>query len=70
MRFAEITDPMQAFSMLRKVRQKHDENVQLYGERMLSLARDAFEGQDATQVAVQRQLIGFLLTAYITTTLE
>ena len=60
-RFAEITDPIQAFSMLRKVRQKHDENVQLYGERMLSLARDAFEGQDATQVAVQRQLIGFFV---------
>ena len=51
-RFAEITDPMQAFIMLRKVKQRHDENVQLYGERMLALARDAFDGQDETLVAV------------------
>ncbi|MCG8078458.1 MAG: hypothetical protein JAY75_19735, partial [Candidatus Thiodiazotropha taylori] len=60
-RFAEVTDPMQAFSLLRKVRQKPDENVQLYGERMLALARDAFDGQDANQVGVQRQLIGFFI---------
>ncbi|MCG7874780.1 MAG: hypothetical protein N0C90_00440 [Candidatus Thiodiazotropha endolucinida] len=60
-RFAEISDPMQAFSLLRKVKQKYDENVQLFGERILALARDAFAGQDPTLDAVQRQLIGFFV---------
>ncbi|MEW8543127.1 MAG: hypothetical protein AB2693_06290 [Candidatus Thiodiazotropha sp.] len=58
-RFAEITDHMQAFSLLRKVRQGSTENVQLYAERLLALARDAFEGQDGNNNAVERQLIGF-----------
>lgn len=58
-RFAEISDHMQAFSLLRKVRQGSSENVQLYAERLLALARDAFEGQDGNNVAVERQLIGF-----------
>ena len=52
---------MKAFSMLRKVKQKHDENVQLYAKQMLTLARDTFKGQDAMQVAVEQQLIGFVV---------
>jgi len=32
-RFAEITDQHQAFAVLRKIRQKYNESVQLYAER-------------------------------------
>ena len=58
-RFAEISDHMQAFSLLKKIKQGPSENVQLFAERLLALARDAFQGQDGKNVAVERQLIGF-----------
>ena len=46
-RFAEITDPQHAFTLLRKVKQKPDENVQLYAERLLALAEEALLIQQA-----------------------
>ena len=58
-RFAEISDHMQAFSLLKKIKQGPSENVQLFAERLLALARDAFQGQDGNNVAVERQLIFF-----------
>ena len=60
-RFAEISDHMQAFSLLKKIKQGPSENVQLFAERLLALARDAFQGQDGNNVAVERQLIGFFV---------
>ena len=45
MRFAEISDPEQASKMLREIKQKKDENVQCYAERLLSLASEAYAGQ-------------------------
>ena len=54
-RFAEISDHMQAFSLLKKIKQGPSENVQLFAERLLALARDAFQGQDGNNVAVERQ---------------
>ena len=44
-----------------KIKQKHDENVHLYCKRMWTIARDAFEGHDRNQIAVQTQLIGFFV---------
>jgi len=43
LRFAEIQDPQYAFSLLKTIKQKTDENVQIYAERLLSLATDAYE---------------------------
>ena len=47
--------------LLRKVKQRYDENEHLYEERMLALVSDAFDGQDETLVAVLRQLIDFFI---------
>ena len=57
-RFAEISDPHHAFALLRKIKQKPEENVQLYAERLLSLAEEAFTGQNGGVAAIERQLVG------------
>lgn len=38
-RFGQITDPQHALSLLRDVRQGKDQNVTLYAEQLLSVAR-------------------------------
>ena len=58
-RLAEVTDPQHALMLLRKVRQKPNENIQVYAERMLALAEDAFIGQMGD--SVQTQLVGFFI---------
>ena len=54
-RFSDVTDPQFALGMLRQTRQKKGENVQMYAERILSLAEEAFLGQGGD--AIERQLI-------------
>lgn len=54
-RFSDVTDPQYALSLLRSIRQKPGENIQIYAERILSLAEEAFEGQGGN--TVERQLI-------------
>ena len=51
-----MTDPQQALSMLRRTRQKHTEGVQVYAERMLALAEDAWPDR-ITDKLVQCQLV-------------
>ena len=58
-RFSEISDPQHAFMLLRKVRQRADENVQVYAERLLTLAEEAFVGQNGGVAAIEQQLVGF-----------
>ena len=41
-RFSEVTDPQHALSLLRKIRQKPGENIQVFAERILVLAEEAF----------------------------
>ena len=53
--FSDVTDPQFALSMLRQTVQKKGENIQLYDERILSLAEEAFLGQGGD--AIERQLI-------------
>lgn len=45
-RFSDVTDPNLALTLLRQMRQKVGENVQIYAERLMSLAEIGFEGQD------------------------
>ena len=54
-RFLDVTVPQFALGMLRQTRQKKGENVQMYAERILSLAKEAFLGQGGD--AIERQLI-------------
>ncbi len=59
-RFAEISDPQHAFMVLKTVKQKKDENVQIFAERLLSLAEQAYEGA-AAAVVTEGQLVGFFI---------
>ena len=54
-RFSDSTDLQFALGMLRQTKQKKGENVQMYAERILSLAEEAFLGQGGD--AIERQLI-------------
>ena len=54
-KFSDVTDSRYALSLLRSIRQKPGENIQLYAERILSLAEEAFIGQGGD--VVERQLI-------------
>lgn len=59
MRFAEISDSDQALKMLREIKQKKDENVQCYAERLLSLATEAYSDQQGGVRAADRSLVGY-----------
>ena len=58
-RFGEINDVHFQMSLLRKIRQGDNENVQIYAQKLLSKAEQALRGQDAQQYS--RQLIGIFL---------
>ena len=53
--FSDATDSRYALSLLGSMRQKHGVNIQLYAERILSLAEEVFIGQGGD--VVERQLI-------------
>ena len=42
-----------------------DENVQLYAERLLSLAEEAFTGQNDRVAGIERQLVGFFVDGLV-----
>lgn len=61
-RFVEVTDSAHALMLLRKVKQRSDENVQIYAERLLSLAEEAYAGvHNGGAAAIERQLICFFI---------
>jgi len=47
-RFGEVYDSEKAFSALRQIRQLSDESVQIYSERLLALAKEAYMGRMTT----------------------
>ena len=57
-RFGEITDTItqHAFMLLRKVKQKPEENVQLYAKRLMALAEEAFVDQQLNLQPIATQL--------------
>jgi hypothetical protein len=58
-RFGEVTDRHHAFALLQKCRQRKEESVPLYSERLLELANDAYP--DGLGGPVQRQLVDFFI---------
>lgn len=54
-RFSDVTDPQYALSLLRQIKQKPGENIQVFAERILSLAEEAYLGQGGN--VIERQLI-------------
>ena len=63
-RFSEITDSQYAFSLLRALHQKPGESVQVFAERLMGLAQEAFANQAGGLQAVESQLIGFSLMVF------
>ena len=57
--FGEFVDSLHALQILRKVKQKLQETIQDYAERLFALGEAAFEGQ--THDAIQRQLVGYFI---------
>ena len=60
-RFAEVTDHQYALSLLRKVKQKQKESIQVYAEWLLAISEGAFD--DMT--AANQQLIGFFIDSLL-----
>ena len=58
-RFSYVTDRQMALSLLRSVKQKTDETIQVFAERILSLAEMAYLNQGGD--AVERQLIDIFI---------
>ena len=58
-RFGEVVDPQHAMLLLRKVKQKSGEGIQVYAERLISLGDDAFRGQPND--IKEFQLIGYFI---------
>ena len=54
--FAEVTDSQHALYVLRKASQGKD-SAQVFGERVVELAEDAWPGQDLTAPLIQAQLV-------------
>ena len=54
-RFSDVTDQHVALTLLRQTKQKPNENVQLYAERIMSLAEDGYD--DNTDDQIQKQLV-------------
>ena len=62
-RFSDVTDAQMALSLLRRVKQKQDESIQNYSERILSLAEEAYHNQGGDPV--ERQLIDIFVDGLI-----
>ena len=61
-RFSDVADRAHAFALLGKTKQKQDEGVQIYAERLLTLAREAYDNvQDGAAAIVDQQLIEFFI---------
>ncbi|VDI78111.1 Hypothetical predicted protein, partial [Mytilus galloprovincialis] len=60
-RFGEITDPQHASTLLRQLKQKGDESVQIYAENLLNLANEAYSDLDGHNEAIERELVGIFI---------
>lgn len=58
-RFGEFIDPHLALSRLRETKMEKGESVQVYAERLLAHARDAFHDQPGGLGAMQMQLVAY-----------
>ena len=64
-RFSAITDSNHAHALLRQIKQKPNEPVTLYGERLYNLAQEAYSqtnvSAEGSKAIVQRQLIDYFI---------
>ena len=57
--FGGVVDSQYALLLLQKVRQKPNESIQIFAERLLALGEDALEG--IGDEFVERQMVGFFI---------
>lgn len=57
--FGDIQDPSHAFALLKQIHQKPGEPVQLFAQRILSLAEQYYVGHSLTDPIIAKQLVGF-----------
>ena len=64
-RFSSITDSNHAHALLRQIKQKSNEPVTLYGERLYNLATEAYSNinvqDEGSRIIIQRQLIDYFI---------
>ena len=60
-RFSEISNLQHAFELLNKIRQRPNENVPIFAERLYTLAEEVFKGQNIFLPIIQKQLIIFFI---------
>ena len=62
-RFAEIVDPQYALTLLRKIKQRPKQSVQLFAERLLTLSEDAFDrdGAGTLGMGAEQQLVAYFI---------
>ncbi|CAC5361822.1 unnamed protein product [Mytilus coruscus] len=60
-RFGEITDHQHASTLLRQLKQKGDESVQIDAENLLNLANEAYSDLDGHNEALERELVGIFI---------
>ncbi|CAC5378563.1 unnamed protein product [Mytilus coruscus] len=60
-KFSEVRDPQHAFSLLRQVKQKQNELVQVLAERLIASVKEAYIGQPQDVEPMERQIIGFFV---------
>lgn len=56
-RFSEITDSQHALAVMRRTRQSDNESVQLFAERLLQIAEDAYDSERMADPLIQQQLV-------------
>ena len=59
-RFSDVADRNVALTLLRQIKQKHGESLNLYAERLMSISYEAFEDEQAP--GVQAQLIDIFVS--------
>lgn len=55
-RFAEITESSHALAIMRKMRQNSNESVQIFAERILQVAEEAYTSENEHEI-IQKQLV-------------
>lgn len=56
-RFAEITDSQHALAIMREMRQNSNESLQIFAERILQVAEDAYTSENLEHEIIQKQLV-------------
>ena len=67
-RFALVSDSMHALTLLGRIRQGRNENVQIFAERLLNLAQQAFQDQGGP--VMEQQLKGFFINGLVSNAIQ